>query len=217
MRPPRVVFFDLETGGFEPETRPIIQVAAIAVDQQFREVAHFEVKIRFDEQTATQEALETNHYDREVWDREAVSEEVAQARFSLFMKQHATVRMVSKRGNPYFIARLAGHNVATFDAPFIQFWYKKTGAFLPGHYKTLDTFQLASWAHHLDAPGEGPDGLSLVDLMAHHGVDRVGDAHEALSDVRGSAAIAPKLLAYIAKKHAQGEVLDVSMRATEGA
>ena len=43
-----VVFFDFETGGLE-DSRPNIQLAAIAVDENWNETATFEAKIKFDE------------------------------------------------------------------------------------------------------------------------------------------------------------------------
>ncbi len=62
----RLVFIDLETGGLEL-TRPIIQIAAVAVDRSLKELETFEVKIRFNEFEVAREVLRKNHYDRAVW------------------------------------------------------------------------------------------------------------------------------------------------------
>ncbi len=49
----RLVFLDLETAGHEPKRHPIIQVAAVAVDQRLDEVDSFEAKITFSAKSAS--------------------------------------------------------------------------------------------------------------------------------------------------------------------
>ena len=44
----RMVFVDLETAGLDP-WRPIIQIAAIAVDSNLKELERFEAKLKFSE------------------------------------------------------------------------------------------------------------------------------------------------------------------------
>ena len=72
---------DLETAGLE-KTRPIIQIAAVAVDSQLNELDAFEVKIQFDEDTACPDALRRVHYRRAEWKRSAVSPKKAAWAFS---------------------------------------------------------------------------------------------------------------------------------------
>ena len=85
----RLVFFDIESGGFfdvvagqVKVTSPIIQIAAIAINRDYREIETFEVKVWFNEQYPDRAALATNHYDREIWRRDGLSPEVAAKRFA---------------------------------------------------------------------------------------------------------------------------------------
>lgn len=185
-----IVFFDLETGGLEP-ARPNIQLAAVAMsDDLSREIDSFERKIAFDEALAAPEALRINSYDPAIWKEHAVGEGVAAGCFAAFLRSHATVEMASKAGKPYRIARLAGHNVATFDGPRLIAMFKRYDMFLPGTaYQPLDTYQRALW-YFAERPGEQqPANLKLETLSAHFGVAYDG-AHDALVDVRMCAAIA---------------------------
>jgi oligoribonuclease (3'-5' exoribonuclease) len=52
-----IVFVDLETGGLDPKKHPITQIAAIAVDEEFRELEVFEAKVIFSVLEGTPEAL----------------------------------------------------------------------------------------------------------------------------------------------------------------
>jgi len=68
----RLVFVDLETAGLET-WRPIIQIAAIAISSDGRELETFEAKLRFKESLADPKALRKNHYSAEKWLFEAES------------------------------------------------------------------------------------------------------------------------------------------------
>lgn len=61
----RLVFFDLETGGLNPETDPIIQVAAIAVDANLETLEEVEMKLLFTPSLVPKEVLDINHYTPE--------------------------------------------------------------------------------------------------------------------------------------------------------
>lgn len=190
-----IVFLDLETGGVEPE-RPNIQLAAVAMsDKLDAEVGVFEQKIQFDEAAASPEALRINCYDPAVWKENAVGEMVAAGTFASFLREHATVEMISKAGKPYRIARLAGHNVASFDCPRLVAMFKRYDLFLPGTaYQPLDTYQRALWYFAerrctSDQPLNQPANMKLATLAEWFGVVSYG-AHDALADVRMCVAIA---------------------------
>jgi DNA polymerase III epsilon subunit-like protein len=184
----RVVFFDLETGGTNPQQHPIIQIAAIAVDREFNELGSFEAKIDFDIHLCDPEALTVNSYDAEVWEKESRPAPHVAQDFSRFLKQYADVRMVSQRiGREYFVAQLAGHNAASFDGPFIQEFYRQCGLFLPGGYRVLDTLQRAMWHFH-DHPEHSPRDFKLGTLCEHFGI-QLDNAHDALADVRATVAL----------------------------
>lgn len=181
-----IVFFDLETGGVHP-THPDIQLAAVAVDENWNELAHFERKIQFDEAMADPEALKMNHYDPEIWAKYAIPEAVATADFSRFLEPFKVVQLVSKRtGRPYSVARLAGHNAATFDGPRIQAMFSRHKMFLPAHPQVMCSLQRALWyARERNVTFQS---LKLSVLCEHFGI-AIPDAHDALADVRGSIAI----------------------------
>lgn len=204
----RLVFVDTETTGLDPNDHTVIQIAAIAVDDSFRELATFERKVLFRMERATEEALEINSYDPEVWEKEAIHPEDAAKEFSRFLRPFCDVELVSKRtGNPYHVAQLAGHN-AQFDMDFLEAFYKRLdNKFFPAAPKPLDTMGYAMWRCFEQGNAEGhlgdvyamrpsqyavPDGFSLGVLCEHFGIEI--DAHDALSDVRATVELAKRLL-----------------------
>lgn len=87
-----LVVIDLETGGLETH-RPILQIAAIAVDDKYNELEVFETKIQFDEAKACPDALRRNHYRRAEWKRSAVAPKKAAWALARFLRRHATVEV----------------------------------------------------------------------------------------------------------------------------
>ena len=185
------VFFDTETAGLADEAATI-QLAAIAV-RDWKELAVFEQKIEFDVSKAEPEALELNHFDAEVWELEAYPVQEVVASFAKWLEPHRAIEMVSKRtGRPYMVARLAGHNVKTFDAPRLQAMFKAQDVFLAADsFRPLDTVQLALW--ECWARGKKPPNYQLATLCGFIGID-VGEAHDALADVRMCIELARALL-----------------------
>lgn len=180
-----LVFFDLESGGRNPLMDCVIQIAAIAVAwPSFEQIETFEVKIRFNESAADPEALAINSYDRETWQNEAVYVRQAVKEFTAFLERHATKAMTSKKGNPYRIAELAGHNVSRFDMSFLCAMYGDE--FLPAAFLTFDTLQLAQWWELMTCPDL--ENLRLGTLAEFFGVD-LGEAHDALADVKANVEI----------------------------
>ena len=193
MTPQTSVCFDLETGGLEPD-QPDIQLAAIAVGSDYNELATFERKIQFDESKATKVALEINHYDPEVWKREAKPLLQVCREFAEFLRPYCCVPKVSKAGKPYKVARLFGHNAATFDGPRLQRMFTGAGVFLPADLRVRCTLQRALWwfdEHCEDLP-KSPENFKVGPLCEYFGIPVV-DAHDALGDVRMTVALARKL------------------------
>ena len=186
-----VVYFDLETGGIDPDS-PVIQLAAVAIDQcTWRELDSFEKKLLFDESLADPEALALNHYDPDVWRKEAFQPQVALRDFAVFLNPYRSVEFVSKKtGNPYSVAKLAGHNAANFDAPRLQRMYSSHGIFLGADPRVRCTYQLAMW--WFDAHALSPKSFKLGDLCEYFGLEGSG-AHDALADVRMTVALARRL------------------------
>jgi DNA polymerase III epsilon subunit-like protein len=195
----RVVYVDTETGGLSPEKHPIIQLAAIATEGD-RILETFERKLSFDLEAADAEALRHNHFDLEVWQREAIDPREAAFQFSAFLRNHRSVEMVSRRtGKAYLVAQLAGHNAA-FDRGFLDALFQRFEMFRPWSPHVLDTMQLAAWwcvgegvmadLYALDGkPKIAPESLKLAALCRRFGVD-LPEAHDAMADAEASFRLA---------------------------
>lgn len=179
-----LVFLDVETGGLDPRRHPVIQVAAVAVDSDFREVDAIEVKVRFDESRADPAALALSHYDSSVWAAAAVGPGDAVNAVRRFLLRYAAIQEVSA-GRVRRLARVAGHQVA-FDLAFLDELFGRVGVGRPWHRHALCTVALALWLM------PGLKSYSLKALTERLGVVNERP-HEALSDVRATVAVAAAL------------------------
>jgi DNA polymerase III epsilon subunit-like protein len=194
-----VAFFDLETGGFK-KSQPTIQVAAIVVDiarDGWPEIERIEAKVQFDPEICDPRALELNHYDPEVWAREAVPAAQVRQDLEAFFKRHQTLDLIGKSkggkpGRPYKLAKVGGHNVKSFDLPrLIRLWGDAFPPFC--HWRSLDTLQLAAWVFGSGQHPRRPLDHKLPTLCAFFDIEH-GQAHEALADVAATIQLAQKLL-----------------------
>jgi DNA polymerase III epsilon subunit-like protein len=184
----RLVFVDIETGGLET-WRPIIQIAAIAVASNGRELETFEAKLRFDERIADPKSLRKNHYSPERWFREARPACVVAESFAQLLMRHATIDQTAIGGRVFQVAQLVAHN-ADFDGPFLRAWYNRTRLFLPASPRVLCTVQRAMWSFHENKLLTPPKDFKLKTLCEYFGVPLRGeDAHDALNDVRATVAL----------------------------
>jgi DNA polymerase III epsilon subunit-like protein len=185
------IFFDLETGGVLPQ-HPNIQLAAIAVDREWKEIDHFNERIRFNVADCDPEALKMNHYDPETW-KDALSEREVAGDFADWLHPFRCVQKISNRtGNPYMVAPLFGHNAASFDAPRLRQMFASYGLFLAADMYVRDTMHLALW--HFERRGEHPQTLRLAELCKAFGIE-MGESHDALADTRACMSLAKVLLA----------------------
>jgi len=169
------VFYDLETGGLNKDKDAIIQIAAMCPETG----EEFERKVKFRVDLASPEALQVNSYNKEDWEKEAIPPMKAAKEFSLFLRRHSDVTRTSKRtGRSFKVAQTVAYNGSSFDAPFLQSWYKRLGAgFLPADYKVLDPLQLAMWLFPT------LEDHKLETVAKHLGVHQE-NAHDAMVDVR---------------------------------
>lgn len=186
---PKLIFCDLETGGLDPKRHAIIQLAAIAVNEDLQPIEAFEAKIRFDERKANKNSLRKNHYHPGTWAKEALDEEQVARVFAEFLRRHASVPMTSSKGEKYLVAQLVAHNAA-FDGPFLQAWFERLGIYLPARRQVLCTMQRAIWYfaenHHLVPPKD----YKLATLCQYFGVTyHAAAAHEALADVSATVQL----------------------------
>ena len=101
------------------------------------------------------------------------------------------VEKISKRGSPYYVAKLAGHNAASFDGPRLRRMFDEAGVFCPAELHVRDTLQLALWWH--EKRSLTLKSLRLTELCAAFQIPTDG-AHDALTDVRLCAALVRKLM-----------------------
>jgi DNA polymerase III epsilon subunit-like protein len=184
----RLVFVDLETGGLET-WRPIIQLAAIAVTSDGRELETYEAKLRFRESVADPRALRKNHYSAERWLCEAQPPSVVAEALAQLLMRHATIDQTAADGRVFQVAQLVAHNAA-FDGEFLRVWYRRMHLFLPASPRVLCTVQRAMWAFHEDKSLTPPTDFKLGTLCDYFGVRLPADeAHDALNDVRATVSL----------------------------
>lgn len=184
-----LVFYDLETAGLDPKRHPIIQIAALAVDEDGQTIEAFEAKIRFNEKRANRNSLRKNHYRRGLWANESIEPEQAAKRFAEFLRRNATVAKLGSDGRLYRVAQLAAHN-ASFDGEFLRTWFERRNLFLPARFQVLCTLQRAMWFFQ-EYPDELPPAdFKLATLCQHFGVPfHAASAHEALADVTATVGL----------------------------
>ena len=184
-----LIFADLETAGLSL-SRPILQIAAVAVSSRLEELESIEFKIQFDEADAEPRALLTNHYSPERWRNEAIEPTYAATQFAGFLKRYATVDLFSSGGRRYQVAQLVAHNGERFDGPFLQAWYRRLGLFCPARYMVLCTKQRALWLFEEDKTLTPPSDFKLGTLCQYFGVALPpAEAHDALNEVRATVEL----------------------------
>lgn len=189
----KAVMMDTETGGLE-DKHPTIQIAALAFDVGTLEpIDRFEIKLKFDEADCDPEALEMNSYDRETWDREAQPPVFCLRAYAGFLRNHASVKMISRKGRPYYVAQTMGHNADRFDNDRLIRDFRRADLFLPGSFRSLDTCQRLFWYFwerpHLPQP---PD-FKLETMAIYFGladeIEAAGDLHDAAWDCEVNLAL----------------------------
>lgn len=191
----RITFFDLETGGLNPQRHPIIQIAAIAVDETAVPLEAIEIKVKFDEAKANKSSLRKNHYRRSRWATAAVEPSEGADALAEFLRRHATHRAVSNSGLSFHVAQLAAHNAA-FDGPFLRAWYGRLKKFLPARFQVLCTMQRALWYFAERPELTPPSDYKLATLCSHFGIPHhAADAHDALHDATATMLLYRRLAA----------------------
>lgn len=193
----RLVFIDIESAGlFNVNagkieiTKPLTQIAALAVCEDGNELEAFEAKVKFDEASADTELLQRSHYDAGTWALEAKEPNEVARLFARFLRRHASIQMVSKTGKRYRIAQLVAHNAERFDGPLIHAWFEQRELFCPAAFRVFCTKQRAFWFFHECQSVTPPANFQLSSLCRHFGIPfNKNKAHDALYDVRATAKL----------------------------
>lgn len=179
MRKHNLAFIDIETTGFDREKHEIIELGLVLVKQigeegrEFEVISEHEYKIKPEHiETADPQALKVNGYDEAQWIF-AMSLTEAMKDFS------------DKTKDAIFVA----HNT-TFDYPFIEEAFKKTGVENQMFYPKLDTISMAYAKLHANLKVER---FRLQKLCEFFGVEN-NKAHTALSDARATFEVYKHLM-----------------------
>lgn len=177
---------DIETGGI-PVSAPIIQIAAIAFIPRTGEILdEFEQKLQFNVADCAPEALGINHYTPEAWVG-AVPTAQALKDLAAVYSRHAVSARKSKKGGTYKVAIGGGYN-SGFDSERLFHRARQNNIFLPVDPRFLDVMQLALWKLDLES-------YKLTSVAEYLGVE-VENAHDALADVKLTAAVMQELLTF---------------------
>ena len=183
------VYFDLETGGVEMR-HPVIQLAAVAIDEHGTEHDAFMARLQFNEADCDPEALRLNHYDAATW-HDAITPQRAVERFAVWLKPFQSITLKSKRtGRDYTVAKLSGYNALTFDAPRLRAMFGSQ--FTPWSHQIRDVLQRALFWFDEHPDAVKPENYKLSTVAAYFGI-AVDGAHDALADARMCAKLAEVL------------------------
>lgn len=186
--PGKIIFVDLEVAGAEI-SRPIIQVAAIAVASDLQVLETFEAKLKFDERLADPRSLTAKRYCHQTWTAEARSATSIARSFATFLRRHTLPQVTTSSRCSYPMAQLVAHN-ASFDGPFLRAWFDRVGKFFPGDYRMLCTVQRALWLFHEHPNLRPPADFKLGTLCRYFGVALNPDeTHTALADARATVEL----------------------------
>ena len=187
----RSVVFDLETGGLLLDS-PILQIAAVAVDEGWDEITSFEQKVIVDPSKCDPAALKINHWDEDVWKAEGLPLSTALTRFSNFTHRFADIPVVSKAGRTYHVTQLVGYNSAVFDMPMIRQAFDIEGIFLGAHPRCLDVLQLVMWYFHFQRDWQQKLTLKMAASLLGFRPEE-SELHSALYDVRTTIKIVKEI------------------------
>jgi DNA polymerase III epsilon subunit-like protein len=199
-----IICFDVETTSLDKTTNEIWQIGAVAIRPRDLTLynTHFDIKLRvLDEAAVDPESLAISKVSLEQIQDEGVDPKEGWLKFRDWAAQF------NMGGKPdlFNAPIMAGHNIINFDMPIYErYCYKyktlkkdkKLGKEVPGifnGFKHYDVLQMMSmWTENL----KEPRSLALVNLRQYFGMPQssIDKAHDALQDVRDTAAILVKLL-----------------------
>lgn len=189
----KLVFFDLETGGLD-FSRPIIELAAIAVDaESFRQLDSISLKIQFDPKECNARSL-GKKFDKPSWHDGAIPDSMAADLFGLFLERHATHKAYNSRTKKQFqLAQLIAHHGEQFDGPFLAAWYKRLGIQCPAARMTLCTKQRALFFFRENPSMPSPKNFKLGTLCDYFETEH-RPSHHALDDIKATIELYQALM-----------------------
>ena len=186
----KVFWLDLETGGLEPKTNPILQLGCI-IEIDGRRIWERKLICRgFDGCEIHPKALEVNGLDSKKVKQWPSEDELYK---SLLEILHKFVNRYDKTDK--FV--IGGYNVS-FDVGFLREMFKRQGDPYFGAwfaFQFIDPSSIVRFIQYAGAMDEFAR-MKLVDLAKHFEVDRP-DAHDALADVEMTIDVVNKMKALL--------------------
>lgn len=192
-----LICFDLETGGLPSKDKrafldiPLVETAMVVIDMEKLSIIEecsmiFQPDYKEDLLPVDPQALATHGITRETQEAKGVSlKEIYKKWLELFKKYK----------NPRQMITLCGHNIVSFDVPFLKNFFEFMGDDLDNHVRFyLDTMQLA----HMSALEQTDFKLSTC--CSNLGIDLV-NAHRALDDTKANALL---MIEYVKKLRGEG-------------
>jgi DNA polymerase III epsilon subunit-like protein len=121
----------------------------------------------------------------------ATSPREALESFDYWSQMYRDVKRTGKKsGKVFYNLRTAGHNIDSFDIPFLRALYKAHDKFCTLDYmETFDTLKLSKWLFALWYPEYPLENNKLETLCKAYGIP-LDNAHDALADIQANARLA---------------------------
>lgn len=198
-----VIVYDFETGGLcSKEKRAfydiaLVELAMVAIDLKTLEVcdtADYIFQRDYKENLIyEQQAIEVHGVTKEIQDANGIPIKDIYKGTKDFFKKYK---------NPFIGAILAGHNIISYDNPFMRNWFNFMNENDPidNYVKSyIDTYHWANFAE-LSQPD-----YKLMTCCNQNGIDLVG-AHRALADTEANAQL---LIKYFERLRGKGTITEV--------
>ena len=169
--------FDVETTGLVPGYHEIIQLSAIMLNDKLEErgSGHMKLMPRYWNR-AEKQALEINQINPETWKPSHKSNQESIKKMYDFIYKHA---------DPQDYINCLGHNLLSFDIPFLKDLIAKEGMSWIFHWYHIDTI---IWATLYQKVTGEKFNLRLVDCCEYFNIKI--DPHRASSDIKATVTLA---------------------------
>lgn len=175
-----VICIDLETTDIDSNTGSVIQIGAIAVNSEFKEIDSFETYIKPLSAHRNQKAMAVNRISEDVLSHSPRLQDALEM-FEIFALKDKS------KDNSVILAAWGNY----FDIDFLKKQYDKINRKWPFSYKSLDLKTIAIWEfgkRNIPFPGGVQSASKLLNLEFE------GIQHDALADIKNTFSILKKLL-----------------------
>lgn len=180
-----LIFFDLETFGLSRNTDPILEIAAIVVNEKLEIIDTFDSFVNPQKPVPWQITQLTGITTQMI--KNAPAEFVALNDFKAFMKK-------------YNVQAIAGHNIARFDIPFLRTRCEHWNLDIVLPNEVIDTLNIAKDKHKAGllpdynfTTAKGNLSFKLENLMEYYDIG--SQDHRAINDVKHNIMVYKNLIA----------------------